>query len=373
MRHHGVAMKKVRNKLLALGFGTALALIVGEVFLRIYNPIPMPLRGKRIVLPVNKRFVMRTDGGKVDELIKWTMNSHGFRGPPPPPDFDKQLTFIAVGGSTTECRFLSDGKDWPAQLAARLSEHFDGVWVNNAGLDGHSTFGHKVLLDQVILGMKPDYVVLLVGVNDVGRDDLNEFDVTLAPAQPTLRDRLVEASELLSTLVVVRRSLKAFDLGVQHIWMLDMAKTETAAVSTQAIAAAVETHERRFVPAYERRLDLLVQSILQAGSTPILVTQPALYGDGVDPATGVELAPLVYSGETIAQRWAVLKRYNAATKRVASNHGLLAVDLGDALPKDSSLYVDWIHYSNAGAERVGAIIANAVVPYVRKRSAAKAR
>ena len=51
------------------------------------------------------------------------------------------LPVITVGGSIqfAEC-LLSDGKTWPADIENRLGQSFHNVWINNAGMVGHSTF-----------------------------------------------------------------------------------------------------------------------------------------------------------------------------------------------------------------------------------------
>ena len=41
------------------------------------------------------------------------------------------------------------------------------VWVGNAGLDGHSTWGHRILMEEVISKIRPDALILLVGINDL--------------------------------------------------------------------------------------------------------------------------------------------------------------------------------------------------------------
>lgn len=63
-------------------------------------------------------------------------NSIGLRGPDPPLDFAGALSIVAVGGSTTECVVIIEGKTWPVALAAALQEPFRDVWVDNAGIDG---------------------------------------------------------------------------------------------------------------------------------------------------------------------------------------------------------------------------------------------
>ena len=75
-----------------------------------------------------------------------------------PKTFEDYLTIIAVGGSTTECFLIADGQDWPAILGEKLKKSFNLVWINNAGLDGHSTFGHNVLMKDYIVKIKPKVV-----------------------------------------------------------------------------------------------------------------------------------------------------------------------------------------------------------------------
>src|SRR4029079_1303834 len=141
--------------LLLLGSGI-LALAGLEVFLRVYNPFGERIRGDTIVLPVTSRRVITNSGfPRVDPQIVVTTNSLGFRGPDPPADFASYLTMIAGGGSTTESLYVSDGKTWRDLLGRELSANLDKLWVNNAGLDGHSTFGHELLLDQRIARLKP--------------------------------------------------------------------------------------------------------------------------------------------------------------------------------------------------------------------------
>jgi hypothetical protein len=72
--------------------------------------------------------------------------------------------------------FLTE-KHGPDVLEEKLANDFQPLWINNAGLDGHSTFGHAVLIEDYISRLKPKLVSFLVGVNDVGRRDLGEFEL----------------------------------------------------------------------------------------------------------------------------------------------------------------------------------------------------
>ena len=80
-----------------------------EIILRIYNPFHFRLKGDKIILPVNQVEVIRNEiNPRLDKIIINKRNSLGFRGPEKPREFEKALSIITVGGSTTECHFLSD-------------------------------------------------------------------------------------------------------------------------------------------------------------------------------------------------------------------------------------------------------------------------
>ena len=169
-------------KILAVQALIAFALL--EIALRIYDPIGSRLRGSEIVLPVNH--VYQFENGETRKLARTTVhtkNSLGFRGPEPPRDFERRLTILTIGGSTTESLFLSDGKTWTDELTRRLQPELPDVWVNNAGIDGHTSYGHLVLLRSFVVRLRPKVAVLLVGANDVALEHANTFDegVLLSP------------------------------------------------------------------------------------------------------------------------------------------------------------------------------------------------
>src|SRR5882762_7515216 len=145
-----VTIQPVRRFAVFLG-QFLLVLVLLELLLHIYNPLPFRVRGNRIVLPVHQRYTFHNDeASKLDPITHHTKNSLGFRGPDPPKDFARRLTVLTIGGSTTESLFLSDGKTWTDAMARRLQQSFPDIWVNNAGLDGQSTYGHLLLLRDFV-------------------------------------------------------------------------------------------------------------------------------------------------------------------------------------------------------------------------------
>ncbi len=354
-------MIKTIKYLLFLGVSCMLLL---EVALRIYNPIYVPIRSDQIKLPIDRVFTQRnTNNPKVDEFQTYRYNGIGLRGPEFPADPKAFTKIFTVGGSTTACVELTDGRTWPDQLLARLQQATATAWLNNAGQNGHSTFGHLILLEQHLKKFNPDLILYLVGVNDVERDDINSFDARMIGRNETLRNRIVARSELLSTAQVIKGSLLAYDLGVNSFFPLDLHAMAEVAATDEEIAEELERHRRNYLGPYRARLEELVTRTREAGAEPVFITQPALYGGGTDETTGLQLDQLRTSRAGLPghAEWLVLELYNDVTRAVAAQNKLLLIDLAAELPKDSAYYFDWIHYSNAGAELVAEIINKALL------------
>ena len=339
-----------------------MALLIAELFLRfIYNPFETRVRADRIILPVSRTYTYENDKNfkGIDDIITHTKNSLGFRGPELP--LDSPITIITIGGSTTEGVYLSDGKDWPAQLATALGE---GYWVNNAGLDGHSTFGHTILMQDYIipLAYKPDIVIFLVGVNEIGRPGFDEHEresVQLGisfSSKEGLVKSLASYSELASIGLNYFRYLRARERGLPHV-EFDLGAMPKTDASYERV---LEEFGYPYLENYHLRLTKLISLTTGAGIVPVLITQPYLWGDTTDRTTGLYLGDILVGnfGGPLSSfgAWSLLELYNDVTRKVGLAESILVIDLARELPKDSRLFYDSVHFSNAGAEKVAEIL-----------------
>lgn len=345
-----------------LGTGCLAAFLMLEGFLAFYGPLKTRVRGDSIILFPFKRYVIENDRfPKLEKHIVRSNNSLGFRGPEPRPAGDRALTVIAVGGSTTEGFYLSDGKTWPERLGEKLRVSFRGAWANNAGMDGHSTFGHRALLSSYLIKLKPRAVVFLVGLNDMGRSSAGRFDrqLTENTDRPLPARALVWAAARSRTAALVQNAFlhaRAMKAGLGH-GELDLAAMKTAVVPPAERAALLEKHAAA-AAAYGERLAGLVELCRGNGIEPVLATQPLLCGEGKDPVTGADLELLALDGEfrNCGAHWAALKLYNAETRRVAAKYGAPLADLAARLPKDSRYFYDVSHFTAEGADLVAGLV-----------------
>lgn len=355
-----------------------IGLLIMEGVLRVANPVDLRVKGDKIVLSPLTKVVM--DGSawpKFDKEIVQTHNALGLRGDNPPQDFERALSIITVGGSTTECYYLSDDKTWPYRLGIELKKWFPRVWVNNAGMDGQTTFGHIKLIDQYISDLSPKVVLIMAGVNDhaVSQEGLYDGNVRPNPPSPTapmarIGRWLSRNSELYALGFVISRSLTAMRTGVGHgnIKFDSIGALEVPATDADLVVSA----HRPYLPGYEERLRVLVGMIRAKGGLPVLVTQTAMWGEGIDQTTGKQIGlwpsgvePLP-DGRKInvngAVSWRVLELYNDVVRGLGPTLGVSIVDLGRKMDKDSRFFYDWYHMTNEGAAEAGRIIARDLCP-----------
>src|SRR5580658_3049700 len=97
-------------------------LLLMELALRIYNPFHFRLKGDKILLPINEReTIVNRINPKLDPVIINTRNSLGFRGLEARTGRARVPTVITIGGSTTECHFLSDSLTWSYLLGRKIA------------------------------------------------------------------------------------------------------------------------------------------------------------------------------------------------------------------------------------------------------------
>ncbi len=352
-------------------------LLVMELALRIYNPFHFRLKGDKILLPINEReTIINRINPKLDPVIINTRNSLGFRGPEAPKDWvrgdlaardgARELSVITIGGSTTECHFLGDSLTWPYLLGLRLADSIRGCWLNNAGLDGQSTFGHIVMLNDYVKKLHPTVVVFLTGINDVESSGPSFHDKLYERgAYPDFTHFLFNNSEVLNLGLNLWRGWRArrFNNTTNGMMVLDSARR--LELPDSVVRARVEGQER-YLEGYRARLNALADTCLAWHIVPVFVTQPDQFGYGRDPLTGADLAAFpVERSVNGALLWEMLEAYNDVVRRMCEERHLPMIDLARLMPKNSLYFYDMSHFTNAGAAEVAGLLAPAMIRILR--------
>jgi hypothetical protein len=359
--------KLIVKNILAVFIGLLLSFTLLEGLLRIFQPIEYRVKVNKIWLPRDRKYQFTNDKtDKLDKIISTSRNYLGFRGEAPPKNFAAHLTIIAVGGSTTACELISDHKTWCDILAVKLKSQFNSLWLNNAGLDGHSTYGHIVLMEDYIIKIKPKIVLFLVGANDVGLETARIYDKEQLKKPTTglimpLLENLVNKSEVLSYGINFCRFFKAKRKGLIHtVWNFNEVKQLD--IPAEKVQLIILEQKQKYLPPYAERLNKLIQISRQNAIEPVLITQPLLFGDLVDPTNRFNLAKVNTIGWNGKVLWQVLELYNDVTRNIAAEHHVGLIDLAREMPKKTEFYYDIYHFSNTGCQKVAEIIYQHLYP-----------
>ena len=355
--------KNFLKSILAIFIGLIIAFIITEITLRIWQPIEFRVKGNKILLPINKKYQIDNDKiNKLDKKIIHSKNRLGFRGEDPPIHFENYLTILTVGGSTTECYYLSDNNTWTDILGNIIKKDFNKLWINNAGLDGCSTFGHIVLLEDYVVKLKPKIIIFLLGINDVGYGDYNSYDDKiisdrrhLFPYVSSIK-KILNKSETCCFAINLWRNWQGHKMGVGHK-NLDLTKVNNIEVADNEILKLIQLHTEKYIGGYHDRLLKIIKICKDNSIIPVFITSPGLYGQGIDDITGKNLETMQYGDNLNGKAaWKLLEFYNDTLRQVSSSHGILLIDLAREMPKSYKYYYDVHHYTNEGSQKVAEII-----------------
>lgn len=363
------------------------SLLLMEGALRIHNPFMFRARGDKISLqPYHRDVIDNRSSAKLESTIIRTTNAIGFRGEDPPVDLKDRLSVVFVGGSTTEDYYLSDSRMWTAVAGAGLDRCSRAAWWNNAGLIGHSTYPHTLLLDGNISKLSPKIIVFLIGINDLAKDLITNdtaFIITaensvisdVTPQIASLMEMLSGKSELFAVVENLYRNRRATQAGLTAFHM-DFAYVDRIPVTghLETDPAEMRSLLEKAQPAlrdYHAQVHGLVERSRAMGALPVLVTQPLLWGEGRDPTSGADLA---VSTEMLGGRqvsaltlWRALEAYNDVVRKVGRDEGVPIIDLARTLPKDFRYFIDKMHFSVEGAGYVGDVVGRELCSVIGSR------
>jgi lysophospholipase L1-like esterase len=331
---------------------------------------PMPVFGPWFDLRPKQTLVLEPRLHGVASPARHTTNRWGLRGDEPPKDWDGSYTLVTLGGSTTQCFYLDDALTWPHRLQANLRAWRPDAWVGNAGVDGATSHGHVLMMEKVVAKLRPDMVVILAGVNDLGLSLSTERARSGSPYDKRFRERFQAAG------------WRAFLLGhsrlaqLAYLWRRILVE-KTAVVGRTAESNLIVSPLRGpedvpadtlailpSLPAYLANIDSIIALARGLGVRPIFLTQPSLYRD--EPRwRGVQSWTDSIRGDlrrvSAATEWRLLDRFNRGLLERCRARGADCFDLAGALPPDSALFYDAYHFNDSGA----ALVAKKLAGYLR--------
>jgi len=307
--------------------------------------------------------------------IEFSINRWGLRGPEFNPDTSAQR-ILCIGGSTTECLYVTDPRSWPWRMETILAKEETKcpIFVGNAGRSGQIAAQHAFLIRNYEATDKFHWIVVMCGINDLG-----------ALLHGNRRER--EASIAQDTLFYKNRPHEAY---YRRLTLWRMGETILDVGNPVASGQIVQDPAGKWIdkfragrreklakngidkpPAqlaadladYRRDLLTVVETARLRGPSLLLVTQPTMWRADLpkelDDLLWEQTNDAAYTTRVLAE---MMAEYNKVLIEVAKETNTRYLDLANQLPADTTVFYDDCHFNDSGCNKVAEAIANALHP-----------
>ena len=333
-------------------FWISVTLVTLEIILRITTPQPKFESRLPLYPHSNKLIEVSLDG--ISSPTRYSTNSWGLRGDEPPENWDDYLTIITVGNSTTQNYYIDDNKNWPylLQSSLRNTKDNDCIWIGNAGLDGHSTRGNLLLMEEVIRDIRPDVIIFLVGANDLALS---------MSAHPPVDGNQFDAQELP---FLFQSRLYRTVWQLKNIALKDVILTKNVHQNyepipvNEALLTPLPDDLLEMLPSldiYRETIHQLIDIGEELGIEMVFFTQPLLFEDSQEWESvqakdfWIREQGLVITGATW---WKLLEIHNQTLLEVCEERGVHCYDLAAKIPHSREYFYDTVHFNDAGSALV---------------------
>lgn len=352
--------KRIIALVLATGLSLAFGLVVFELLFGGWIRTPDGWRAAERLNLIRDRAIVY-DATKIygDNAppVTYSRDSYGLRGSCPDP---VAIDVVTIGGSTTDQRYISDGETWQDVLQEEIRTRTgdEMFCVTNAGIDGHSTYGHIASLHSwfpLIPDFKPSTYIIYAGINDAGfRDGPSQFDSVSSWKSKSVLWRIART---------VKQAWESRGGGTSeedrayagHALQEIAPDLYTATSASPGIAALIQANTE----AFRRNMELLLSSIREAGGTPVCVSQPHQFVRTIDGELRGATKVFSHDGADFngIDYDQSIRALNVVLEEICPTYGGLYINLTDA-PFNPGDYYDWVHMTPQGAKRIGTALAH---------------
>jgi len=291
---------------------------------------------------------------------------------------DSTLRILLLGGSTTFTPERELATTYGFYVERFLRDGFSGDFrLVNAGMPWYTTKHSIIDYSTRLFEIGPDVALILHGINDLYRSCTprgfstaeyeSDWSHFYGPAGRAAFPRSFESYLKTGPLNWLTRKWLE---GPRTRWSINEVDYDLSYY--------------RSLPDFEKQLRQLVRVLRQDGVAPVLITQPSLYKLEM---TEAERQALTFGRTFCRDRsdWVfgrypshrsllmAMNAYNDVTRRVAAESGLALFDAADQVPRTREHFIDDVHYSRKGAERLAEFISSQLteLPAVKVRLKAR--
>jgi peptidoglycan/LPS O-acetylase OafA/YrhL/lysophospholipase L1-like esterase len=279
------------------------------------------------------------------------INNLGFRGPDIPRDKGDAFRIVALGESQTFGPTLRDGeKPWPELLQDLFDQHAScgrKIEVVNAGTEGYTLENNLERVRRDILPLKPDLILSTHGMNGFLPFGLRRVP---EPNEPGVRPR---ASALIgrAALTIERAA---------HDWR----DGNSARARPVALAPMSDTElmRSRYADEYRKLI-----ALARDNGVDIALADATMSVNESSPREVKDFYGAVF--KPIDDIIAANAAHNRMVKLIAGEEGAPLIDMAAGVDGvwDDDLYLDIVHFTEAGNERVAALMFRSLLPILGER------
>ncbi|MDN3513883.1 MAG: SGNH/GDSL hydrolase family protein [Candidatus Brocadia sp.] len=274
------------------------------------------------------------------------------------------LNIVFLGGSTTECAFVSEMNRFP-YLVGRNIENETGLKVNsfNSGVGGNDSLHSIDILLNKVLPMKPNIVVMMHNVNDIAILTLeksywnnNPFrSVIVVNKNTPFRDSL---AKLKNTLIpnlydtVLREILNTGERpdGFEHVK-----------------GSKIQLNKSYLLNEFKNNLRIFISISRIRGITPVLMTQTSRMKDNPDKLIEKRVSHFEKDYQfTYKEYREVYDLFNQAIREVCKENNVLVIDLANEVPPEREYMYDINHFNDNGSIFVASIISKHLIRLINE-------
>jgi peptidoglycan/LPS O-acetylase OafA/YrhL/lysophospholipase L1-like esterase len=290
-----------------------------------------------------------SSGRMFDTTIR--INNLGFRGPDLPRDKGDAFRIVALGESQTFGPTLRDGeKPWPELLQDLFDQHAScgrKIEVINAGTEAYTLENNLERMRRDILPLKPDLILSTHGMNGFFPFGLRRVP---EPSEPGVRPR---ASALIGRAVLTIER-------VAHDWR-DRNSARASAVALAPMSDA-ELMKSRYADEYRKLITLA-----RDNGADIALADSTMSVNESSPREVKDFYGAVF--KPIDDIIAANAAHNRMVKLIAHEAGAPLIDMAAGVDGvwDDDLYLDIVHFTEAGNKRVAGLVFQALLPILAER------
>ena len=271
------------------------------------------------------------------------------------------IEILTIGGSTTDQRYVPFEFTYQSTLEKRLKE-VNGNFgcVSNAGVDGHSTWGHIFAFEKwfpLIPNFQPKLIILYVGINDVNfiraATPNYGFDINNRKGLKTFLKNL----EIVRVLLPIYRFIwqKIIKPSEPHVGHAPKLYLENDYTITNMNEKTVLLSEKNAL-AFKTKMITILKEVSSLNAIPICVTQPHRYTTikdsqmyGIPNVLGDKFSGIDYDFS--------IRQLNAVLFELCGDR---IIDLYSHNFSDHHFY-DGAHTTSAGSQEIGEIISKFII------------